>query len=209
MKRWLWEALTGADRVGRRLQAGQRWGPYRSRTQVPVLPGVGREVIQHEVTQGAVEVLAYERWMVSSPGHRLPGLQTPDTHPFAHLQKWPTALVGTGRHQLPRHGQGRQGPRHSHCATSQPPGSPTGAGHRHVPGSQAHSGTVPGARGKGTQRQGRERERGRQGEETQSQSERRGAEREKESDEQGRREWGKIKRQISKGRDRDRKETDK
>lgn len=94
---------------------------------------------------------------------------SPRTHtPFAHLQTQPTALVGTGRHRLPRHGQGRQGPRHSHCATSQPPGSPTGAGHRHVPESQAHSGTVPGAMGKETQRQGIEREAGRQGREPES-----------------------------------------
>lgn len=83
--------------------------------------------------------------------------------PFAHLQKRPTALVGTGRHQLPRHGQGRQGPQHSRCATSQPPGSPTGAGHRHVPGSQAHSGMVPEAMSKETQRQGIERETARRG----------------------------------------------
>lgn len=87
--------------------------------------------------------------------------------PSAHLQKRPTAPVGTGRHQPPRHGQRRQGPQHSRCATSQPPGSPTGAGHRHVPGSQAHSGMVPRARGKETQRQGRDREEtGRQAEES-------------------------------------------
>lgn len=72
----------------------------------------------------------------------------------AHLQKRPTAPAGTGRHQLPRHGQRRRGPQHSRCATSLPPGSPTGAGHRHVPGSQAHSDTVPGAGEKVTQRQG-------------------------------------------------------
>lgn len=91
----------------------------------------------------------------------------------AHLQKRPTALVGTGRHQPPRHGQKRQGPQHSRCATSRPPGSPTGAGHTHVPGSQAHSGMVPGAGGKETQRQGieREKETGRQEEERWSQSE--------------------------------------
>lgn len=87
MKRWLWEALAGADGVGRHLQARHRWGPYRGRTQVPALPGVGREVIQHEVAQGTVEVLACERWMVSSPGHRLPGLQTPDTHPICSPPK--------------------------------------------------------------------------------------------------------------------------
>ena len=39
--------------------AGQRWGPYRGRAQVPALPGVGREVVQDEVPQRAVEVLAY------------------------------------------------------------------------------------------------------------------------------------------------------
>lgn len=33
----------------------------RGRTQVPAFPGVGREVVQHEVTQGAVEVLACGR----------------------------------------------------------------------------------------------------------------------------------------------------
>lgn len=31
---------------------------YRSRSQVPALPSVGREVVQDKVTQGAVEVLA-------------------------------------------------------------------------------------------------------------------------------------------------------
>lgn len=54
----LWGALAGSDRVDRHLQAVQRWGPYRGRTQVPALPGVGREVVQDEVTQGPVEVLA-------------------------------------------------------------------------------------------------------------------------------------------------------
>lgn len=83
--------------------------------------------------------------------------------PCAHLQKQPAAPAEIGRHRRPQHGQKRRGPQHSRCATSQPPGSPTGAGHRHVPGSQAHSGMVPGAGGKGTQRQSkrkRERQRG-------------------------------------------------
>lgn len=37
--RWLQGAL-----------AGQKWDPYRGRTQVPALPSVGREVVQHKVT---------------------------------------------------------------------------------------------------------------------------------------------------------------
>lgn len=81
--------------------------------------------------------------------------------PSAHLQKQPTVLVRTGRHQPPRHGQRRQGPRHSRCATSRPPGSPSGVGHRHVPRSQAHIGMVPGAGEKGTQAGDRVRERDR------------------------------------------------
>lgn len=88
----------------------------------------------------------------------------PQMHtPRAHLQKQPAAPVETGRHRRPQYGQKRRGPQHSRCATSQPPGSPTGAGHRHVPGSQAHSGMVPGAGGKGTQKQSkteRKRQRG-------------------------------------------------
>lgn len=73
--------------------------------------------------------------------------------PSAYLQRQPAALAGTGRHQLPQFGQRRRGPRHSHCATNQPPGSPTSAGHRLVPGIQAHSGMVPGSGRKGTKRQ--------------------------------------------------------
>lgn len=73
--------------MGRCLQEGQRWGPYRGRTQVPALPGVGREVIQHEVPQGTVEVLACGRWVVSSPGHRLPGLLTAGAHPVCSPPK--------------------------------------------------------------------------------------------------------------------------
>lgn len=85
----------------------------------------------------------------------------PQMHtPCAHLQTQPAAPAETGRHRQPQHEQKRRDPQHSRCATSQPPGSPTGAGHRHVPGSQAHSGMVPGAGGKGTQRQSkRERKR--------------------------------------------------
>lgn len=37
------------------------WDPYRGRTQVPALPGVGREVVQHKVTKGTVEVMACGR----------------------------------------------------------------------------------------------------------------------------------------------------
>lgn len=53
------EMSAGSDRVNECLQAGQKWSPYRGRTQVPAYPGVGREVVQDEVTQGIVEVLAY------------------------------------------------------------------------------------------------------------------------------------------------------
>ena len=109
-----WDALAGSDRAGRLPQVGQRQGPYRGRAQVPALPAVGREVVQNEVTQGAVEVLACGEEDSVRPWPRLPGLQTPDSDhmPSAHLRKQPAAPVGTGRPRLPRYGQRRRGPRH-------------------------------------------------------------------------------------------------
>lgn len=150
-----WVSQSGQAPLSR---AGARRGPYRGRTQVPALPGVGREVVQDEITQGSVEVLACGRGDGLKPWPQAAGCWSQTRTPSAHLQKQPAAPAGTGRHQLPQYGPRRQGPRHSRCATSQPPGSPTGAGHRRVPGSQAHSGMVPGAGGE-TGHKGRDRER--------------------------------------------------
>lgn len=59
---WQWggEGSTGRRRPGAALWLGlmEYGGPYRSRTPVPAFPGIGREVVQHEVTQSSVQVLA-------------------------------------------------------------------------------------------------------------------------------------------------------
>lgn len=52
-----WRSPPGLDLMRGQVPQPEE-GPYRSRTQVPVLPGVSREVVQDEVTQGLVEILA-------------------------------------------------------------------------------------------------------------------------------------------------------
>lgn len=122
----------------------RRQGPYRGRTQVPACPGVGREVVEDEIPQGSVEVLTCKGGGGVSPSATASAPPW-DVQPGTHLQRQPAALVETGRPQPRPHGQRRRGPQHSGCATSQPPGSPTNAGHRHAPKSLAHSGMAPGA----------------------------------------------------------------
>ena len=151
-----WDALAGSGRGDRcpwRGRGGVRTGAGLRSQRSQVL---AEKLYRTRSPSARLRSWPVERRTVSGPGYRLPGLQIPDSDhmPSAHLRKQPAAPVGTGRPRLPRYGQRRRGPRHSRCATSQPPGSPTGAGHRHVPGNQAHSGTVPGAGGKGTHRQG-------------------------------------------------------
>lgn len=161
--KWIRQKVGGTQRVAR------RQGPYRGRTQVPACPGVGREVVEDEIPQGSVEVLTCkEGWVSPSATASAPPL---DVQPGTHLQRQPAALAETGRPQPRPHGQRRQGPQHSGCATSQPPGSPTSAGHRLAPKSLAHRGTAPGAAGqstgqsepKGVEGGGEPRQRGTQG----------------------------------------------
>lgn len=75
--------------MDRHLRAGGGGGagPYRGRTQVPALPGVGREVVQDKVTQGSVEVLACGGGDGLKPWPQAARLPESDTHPICSPPK--------------------------------------------------------------------------------------------------------------------------
>lgn len=75
---------------------GAKGDPYRGRTQVPALPGVGREVVQDQIPQGAVEVLACGEADRLKPWPQ--AARPPDPRHASHLL--------TSKHgQQPRRGQ--------------------------------------------------------------------------------------------------------
>lgn len=202
---WVWQS---------EWTAGQGWGPYRGRTEIPALPGVGGEVVQDKVAQGVVEVLACGGWTVSSLDHRLPGLCTPDA---AHL-------LTSKNSQQPRRGQegascpntGREGGVPSTHVV--PPASPLVFPQVKVTGTSQEARLTAtrsqrlGGRGHKDREREREAERQKEsdGEERDRQKQSqiktdRGRKGEKERNRQAGRKWKKRERQ--KGKYRDRKET--